>query len=522
MNKSMLPLLLLALSGAALSVPSSLTFYSLSISMQGDTLVKVLELRGFQGSDRLLGRIAVGFEPGNQSIVLDSAEYGTSPGDLHPVPPWAVDTLSGGALWRRSLVTAFPALSEGMEVHYRVTVRDWSGNWSMGPWGVLSPDFKGIRPDSCVFRIEHDLMEGLGWSGEGYRVSSHGGWALFEASDSSGSLAISPFEDHVRLADFLLQEARSVLSSPFPPDLREAALQATSAGADGHAQTMRARTLLCNSMAPGAVLGGEDLGRVRDLQLILDSREATPLEMAVLYAAVCSELDLEAVIVPAGGDLDGVPVPQGWDRFLVRVSSEDGDHWYVEPSAYLTGASWVFRPDTLNIILSGEPLSLPPNTPGESTCRETWRIDPEEGSFVLTIETSGWYDRALRRMTAGIPGEQLLLELAEWSWLSGRTAVPQSVTLSDPYSLDSRMEFSVTGNLWQAMDGGRFAEVLPALCWARPDSVPGELERLWILTGGTEATAGAEVRAGREGGSFTLLDASGGSGPLPVLLQVPE
>jgi hypothetical protein len=267
---------------------------------------------------------------------------------------------------------------------------------------------------------------------------------------------------------------------------------------------------------------GEDIGSVRDLQLILDSREATPLEMAVVFTAVCRELGLEAVIVPAGGDLDGVPVPTGWDRFLVRVSSEEGDHWYLEPSAYLTGASWIFRPDTLNVIVDGAPLRLPPNAPGESVCRETWRIDPAEGTFVLVIETSGWYDMVLRRMTAGIPEEQLLLDLAEWSWLSGRTVVPESATHADPYSLECRMDVSVTGNLWQSTDDRRFAEVLPALDWARPDSIPGELERRWILTGAIGAISGAEVRTERDGYSLILVDSSGGAGPLPVMLEVPE
>jgi len=72
------------------------------------------------------------------------------------------------------------------------------------------------------------------------------------------------------------------------------------------------------------------------------------------------------------------------------------------------------------------------------------------------------------------------------------------------------------------MDEGRFAEVLPALDWARPDSIQGELERRWILTGATGATAGAEVRTERDGDSLIIVDVSGGSGPLPVMLEVQE
>lgn len=512
--------LLLALVSALLSSESVVDLYSVSLSMEGDTLVRVMEFRGVQGSDRLLSRISRGFDPSTQSVFLEIARMGTSPEDHHPIPPWSVDTLTGGSSWRRSLVAAFPALREGMTVHYRISVRDWSGNWSRGVWAVLSPRLRGIVPDSCVFSFDEGMMEGAVWSGAGYSMTSSGNVIRFTARNPSDELVVSPFTDHGGLEDFLLSAAESVLAKPFPPDLREAALQATSAGADGYAQSMRARTLLCNSISPERVMNGQRVNGCRELQEILDGRMATPLEMAAVYTAVCRELGLEAKIIPAGAGKYGLPVPSDWDRYLVRVASSEGDSWFVEPSAYLSPASWIPGADSLSIILEGGPAEMPRSAASVSRCSEVWSVDALSGTFRLELDCRGWFDMSLRRRTAGLSKEEVLLGLAEWGWLSGRTLVPDTIFHGDPFALDQAMELTAEGRLWEPSDEDEFAEVLPALLWPGADSVRGILERQWTVSGASRAWPGDGTAVRRLGNLLVLRDSSGSAGPLPVLLEL--
>lgn len=512
--------LLLALVSTLVSSESVVDLYSVALSMEGDTLVRVMEFTGVQGSDRLLSRISRGFDPSIQSVSLETAHMGTSSEDLHRIPSWSVDTLTGGSSWRRSLVTAFPNLREGMAVHYRITVRDWSGNWSRGAWAVLSPRLKGIVPDSCVFSFSDGMMEGMVWSGEGYRISSRGGVTRFTARNPSEPLVVTPFTDHRGLEEFLLSAAKSVLAKPFPPDLREAALQATSAGADGYAQSMRARTLLCNSISPERVMNGRRVNGCRELQEILDSRRATPLEMAAVYTAVCRELGMEAKIIPAGGGNFDVPVPSDWNRYLVRITSSEGDSWFVEPSAYLSPASWIPGADSLRIILGGEPAEMPRSAASVSRCREVWRVDALSGTFRLELDCRGWFDMSLRRRTAGLSEEEVVLSLAEWGWLSGRTLVPDTLFHGDPFALDEPMVLTAEGRLWEPPVTDQFAEVLPALLRPGADSVQGSLERQWRISGASRAWPGEGAAVRREGDLLVLQDSSGSAGALPVLLKV--
>ena len=501
------------------SAPSVITSCDISLDMEGDTLVRTFEFTGIQGSDRLLSRISWGFEPATQSVVLETAEMGME-GSFSRVPEWSVDTLTGGSLWRRSLVTAFPALREGMEVRYRVLVRDWSGNWTGGPWAMIHPDIKGLRPLSMRVTVPADLMASLHWEGSGYRSMRRGSAMEFTASDPAGTLVISPFGSPEEAGEFLLEEAVTRLTSPFPPDLREAALQAASAGADEYAQSMRARTLLCNSMSPVNVMRGERTGSCRELQSILDSRRVTPLEMAVVYAAVCTELGMTASIEPAGGPDRSVTVPTEWERFLVRLTGRDGDSWLVEPFAWLTPASWIHRPEPLNHISGGRLLRMPANGPDESLCRENWLLDAATGDFVLEMSVSGWFDMELRRRIAGIPAGELLLQLAEWSWTSGRTVVPRSVESSDPFDLEDEMVLRVTGSAWNRGSSDIFAELLPVLSWERPDTVPGAVIVTWTLEGSAFAWASGDLSIRREAGRTILSDTSAHTAPAPVILEI--
>ena len=506
----------------ARSAPSTISFYSVSLSLHQDTLRRVVEIRGIQGSDHQLSRIARGYNPETQSITLERAIFGFPEGDSGPVPRWSVDTLSGSGGWPLSLVTVFPALREGMTMEYTVEITDWSGNWREGAWAVLSPSVKGIRPDTCEFSVAGDFVENLRWHGTGYEVSRGADKIEFTADDSSGVLVISPFSTFTELEYFILREVSPALDSRYPPDLREAALQATSAGADEYAQSVRAKSLLCNSINRTADVPGTRINTVHTLQEILDRRSGTALEVSLVFAAMCRELGMQADILPASETDYGIPVPVGWNRYLVRLETDDGHEWFVEPSANLTSSSYIYRPDTLFVIENGNIQVIPPNEPFESSISEEWHIDSEEGTFSLEMKCTGWYDMMLRRKLAGLSMEKTLLSLSEWSWLSGRTIVPDSCSLSDPFDLGTNMALSVFGTLWIPAGNSITAEYLPAFSWAKPEDLPNMSIRKWFLSGIENACSPISPLIEIMDGGVLITDTSGISRPIPVFLEVAE
>ncbi|MCD4776212.1 MAG: transglutaminase-like domain-containing protein [Candidatus Aegiribacteria sp.] len=522
MIKILLAIICFIAATPVVSAPSEVSYYSVSISLQEDTLRRVIDIRGIQGSDRLLSRITRGFNPETQSVLLERAVFGVSEGETGPIPEWAVDTLSCNDGWQLALVTAFPALREGMTIDYRIAVTDWSGNWENGAWAVLSPSVKGISPDTCHFSVSGDMVEKLNWQGRGYEISRRGETIEFTATDSSGILVISPFSTYGELSIFVMREAIVTLDSPYPPDLREAALQATSAGADQHAQTERARSLLCNSFNPCSAVQGRDVSAVQDLQEILDQRRGTALEMALVFAAMCRELGIEADIIPASGIDYGIPVPAGWNRFLVKLESDYGEEWFMEPSAFLTSASFIYRPDTLYIIENGNLRTMPPNEPRENRSSEEWHIDCADGTFSLKMECSGWYDIMLRRMLAGLSSEEMLLTLSEWSWLSGRTIIPDSLTVSDPFDLGANMTLSVYGKLWIPIDASLAAEYLPLFDWSKPENVTDETIRTWALLRTMDVHSSFPLIMEILNDTVILTDTSGINNPLPIIFKVTE
>jgi hypothetical protein len=327
------------------------------------------------------------------------------------------------------------------------------------------------------------MLEYLSWNGTGYDIEESDERIEFTATDSSGLLIISPFRSIKELEDFMLQQAGVILDSSYPPDLREAALQATSAGAYQYAQSERARSLICNSINPSSVVNGGDVFSVHSLQEILDLRRGTALEIALVFSAMCRELGMEADIIPASSIDYGIPVPEGWNRFLVRLVSGEGDSWFMEPSAYLTSAAYIYRPDTLYIIENGAVRTMAPNNPEENEVLEYWTIDPQEGTFNLEMQCSGWYDMMLRRRFAGLEPAELILSLSQWSWLSGRTIIPDTLTLSDPFDLGTDVQLSVHGELWMQVENSSFAEYLPLFDWMKPECIPARVTRVWKLSG---------------------------------------
>jgi len=504
------------------SAPSTVSFYSVSISLQRDTLHRTIKIRGIQGSDRLLSRLTRGFNPETQLISLERAVFGFPEGDSGPIPEWAVDTLTGSGGWQLALVTAFPALREGMTIDYRIVISDYSGNWESGIWAVLSPSFKGIRPDTSRFTVSGDMLEDLFWHGTGYDILEAGEKVVFTATDSSGLLVISPFRTFGELGDFMMQETSVILDSSYPLDLREAALQATSAGAYQYAQSARARSLLCNSINPSSIVNGREVHSVHSLQEILDLRRGTALEITLVFAAMCRELGMQADIIPASSIDYGIPVPEGWNRFLVRLTSEDGESWLMEPSAYLTSASYINRPDTLYVIENCSIRTMAPNTPEENRLMEDWSINPFEGTFNLVIECSGWYDMMLRRRVAGLSREELILTISEWTWLSGRTVIPDSLTLSDPFDLGTNMKLLVYGKMWNPVEGSSFAEYLPLFCWGKPETVPDEIIRTWKLSGIENIYYSGYLNMEILYDAIILTDTSGIENPFPIMFESAE
>ncbi len=512
-----IPLLIVSVLSAE---PSTVSLYSISITLKDDTLYKTIEIRGIQGSDRLLSRIAHGFNPQTQSIELEEAVFGFPGMESGHVPEWAVDTLSGSGGWPRSHVVAYPALREGMEIRYRILIRDWSENWGEGPWAVLAPSVKGISPDSCCFSFQGDIPDDLVWSGQGFTERIVDDGFMYTCADSAGKLWITPFRSFEDLFGYILILVNDILSRPHPPDLREAALQTTSAGADEWAQVRRARSLICNSMGLRVSEKGRSVFEIRSLQEILDSRDGTPLELAVLFTAMCYELGLQAYILPATELHPELPVPFEWTRFLVRVETEDGRSWLVEPSAYLTPAFFIFKPDTLYVLDKGDLLTHAPNSGTENSLNEEWSINPKTGTFRLLMNCGGRFDMLLRRKFAGLTEQEMILVLSEWSWKSGRLVVPDSISISDPFDLAQPSSLFASGRWSAPAENSEYCDILPMLSWGEQQIISGNLKRIWNLEGCTSAWSDSTLILINAEDTVTFMDTTGILHRLPVLLEI--
>ncbi|MCD4848481.1 MAG: hypothetical protein K8R76_09830 [Candidatus Aegiribacteria sp.] len=512
----MIPILIISAVSAA---PSIISLYSISITLKDDTLYKTIDIRGIQGSDRLLSRIAHGFNPYIQSIELEEAMFGYPGMESGHIPEWAADTLSGSGGWPRSHVVAFPALREGMEISYRILIRDWSENWEEGPWAVLAPSVKGIFPDSCCFRLHGDIPDNLVWAGQDYTERIVDDGFMYTCSDSAGKLWITPFQSFEDLYDYILISVSDILSRPHPPDLREAALQTTSAGADEWSQVRRARSLICNSMGLRRSETGISDTEIRSLQEILDSRDGTPLELAVLFTAMCHELGLQAYILPATELHPLLPVPNGWTRYLVRIETDDERSWLVEPSAYLTPAFFIFKPDTLYVLDKGVLLTHAPNSGAENYLIEEWSIDPQTGYFRLVINCRGRFDMLLRRKFAGLTEDEMILVLSEWTWKSGRLVVPDSISIADPFDLAQPASLFSSGRWSVPAEDGEYCDILPTVSWGETQIISGNLRRIWNFEGCASVQSDSVLSIVETEDTITLTDTTGILRRIPVLLE---
>ncbi len=503
---------------------SVISLRSLELTLSGDTLETIIEVRGVQGEDRLLSRMVQAFDPSYQSLELEEALFGLPGSDMGPVPEWAVDTLTGVDGMPLSLVIAWPALREGMEISYRIRLLDWGGLWSRGPWAVIPPQMRNLTPEWTSIAFRGDVPRYYQWQGDCYELESSWRGLEFTSESPADTLWFTSFMTWEELEQAITSSTDSILALPFPPDLREAALQTTVAGSDPWMQLRLARSLICNSMelkiSPS---GGEGQFDIRNLQEVLDTRRATSLEHALLLAAMSEELGLQASILPASNTRPALPVPYGWERYLVRIRYENsGSSWLLEPSAYLAPAFYIHRPDTLYVLDNGDILTLRPAGAEENMLRENWILDPSDGSFSLSVDCRGWFDMTLRRMSAGMTPSELILIVSQWTWRSGRQAAPEAVAVTDPYDLAAHAGLEASGIWSYGGSIGPRVEMLPILNWDMPDAMGADIARTWTILGSVITGSGVGLAASYSDGMTILTMEGSCSTPPAVLLGTPE
>ncbi|MCK5065162.1 MAG: hypothetical protein KAQ97_07765, partial [Candidatus Fermentibacteraceae bacterium] len=236
--------------------------------------------------------------------------------------------------------------------------------------------------------------------------------------------------------------------------------------------------------------------------------------------AMCFELGLQAYILPATELCPELPVPQGWTRYLVRVETDDGRSWLVEPSAYLTPAYFIFKPETLYILDKGILLALAPNSGSENFLTEEWCINPKTGTFRLLINCGGRFDMLLRSKFAGLTEQEMILVLSEWSWKSGRLVVPDSISITDPFDLAKSASIFASGRWSAPAENEEYCDILPMLSWSVPRIVSANRRRIWNIEGCASVQSDSSLRIITMEDMVTLIDTTGTVHRLPLLLEI--
>jgi hypothetical protein len=518
----LMPALLLLPLAASAADPSAILLYSADLHLEGDTLVRVVSIDATAGDDGRFLRNRFDFDPSFQSVRLLDVLYGFRGAQDRVPPVWAVDTLSGADGYGRSLAVALPGLLPGMKVRYEVEVRDWSPWFREGPWVLFDPS--GYPPiETFEMSVEAGdsplRLEGYGYDGS----TGRDGRLTVTAVEPSSILWISGIDRWADLRELVMSEADSVLASPLPPDMRGAVLEAAAAGADPFMAAERARTLLTESFVVLRNPPGYGRYLVPGLQEILDRRSATPFEMALLMCSVCRELGLEAAILPVSPVEPLLPVPAGWDRFLVRVRSGDRTVLY-EPSATLVQSGYVYAPDTLYMLdtVADRIFRKPPDTAMDNLCRESWTIDPDAGTFTLELDCRGYYDMVLRRTMAGTDPDRLPALLSSWIWRGGVVLIPDSVAVSDLYDLSVPAAMTASGAFGPGDGEGRVFTRSPRLLWNEPEGLASDFTRSWSAPGWMTwpALPGLSCVTGPDGA--TLTDSGGTIGAFLMMLEPAE
>lgn len=449
----------------------------MELTLSGDTLVRTVSVRTAAEAGETVRRVSRPYDPAWQSVELLEASLSDSSGRWAPLPAWALERVDGSGGYPMSLQLAFTGLNAGDSLRWSIRLREWGPRAEAGPWLVLPPPDGVDSARVCVEPASGTRFRGDGWRGE-----TEDGRLLLTASACCDTLWVSSLESWTALGELIPAGLPRPGDSLLPPDLREAALQAASAGADPYSQLCLARTLLTESFAIDRQPSPPRSWIVRDPQRILDSRRARPLEMAVLLGSICRVLGMQAEVIPATEFRPLLPVPAGWNVYLVRASLGRRS-WTVDPSGTLTQADhledgrrlWMLRAGADRVVSLGGGGTA-------SLCRERWRLSPKTGRFTLRLYCRGDYDAAVRRRLAGLEGREDEAAMTLWLWQSGASCVADSVSSSDLYRLDAPVEMVVDGRLGQEGD----VLLLPGIDWDL-DGATGELRRRWRLPGGAAA-----------------------------------
>ena len=437
-----------------LGSPSRYTSVDVEIEWNGSVKETTVSYRAVAGDDGRFLRVTRDFDPEYMELEVLNSTYGF-PGLPRDVPEWAVDTLTGSEGWPLALVIAFPGLRPGMTMDWTFRIRD-SGLLTES--GLFYTYIAGEEPDTIT--VSCPDVENLTAGFSGFTESTSRNRRTYSSINQNyKELWLSTASDWGEVQDILLESSR-ISAMETPPDLREAAIEAGAAGALPRMRVSRGRVLITESLQLLPFPGGDAGFAVRSLQEILDSRRATPIEAATLLSAMCRVMSIDAPVVPATDILPLVPSPLGFYRSFILVDGE-----LEEPSEYLSPAGWVDAPDTLWLLLPGGVLGeMPPHEESDQGA-ETWDISPSEGTFTLTIQTEGGFDRELRRKLAGMSSEDVLLNISEWFRSSGIYFYPQNVQLSDLFDLTEPAWIIVSGIIPRAEEA--WIETAPSLNWSR-------------------------------------------------------
>ncbi len=447
---------------------------SMRLEMEDSALVTSISVEGCSAP-----RYPIPFDPLLMEVDLEEAWTLDASGGRREVPAWAVDTLSEVAGMPLAVVVAFPGAG-ARGGFLRARIRDLSGAWAGGPWLDLSVP---AWADSVVVDVM-DLPSGFTWSGEGFEARTVRGGTRFTGGPGPGRLVVSSLDGWDDLLGLLTADGDAILSGGMPLGVREAAIEAAAAGADPRMIVARLRTLVCNSFTLDIPSHPRLASGVRPMEEILATRTVNAYEMAVFSAAVLRSLGMEAAVLPAASSPPGVPVPSGWHRAIVRVTTGSGAVLDVEPSAYLVEAFYIPGSESLAVLdgVSGAPAGVRTAARPDSWS-ETWRFG-EDGSFDLEIAAGGAGDSLLRRQFAGRDGGSALGSLSLWIGRGGLPVMLRDLETTDLYDLSTGVSLRASGRLADPVGPGAVL-ALPLV----PSGTSGGVTRRWILPSAVSAAS---------------------------------
>ena len=447
------------------------------------------------------------FDLQQQSVELVSARISRDGGrEWLDVPEWAIDTLGSTNSWTRQFVVAYPGILPNSLVEIHVIRKDWSLLSHSGLWFVYSPASElPARSLEISVRMESGNT-GIDFIAEGYHVINEDGRIVFIADFPETQLILTCIDSWSSLVQLLLNEANTHLSvHEYPPDLREAALEISARSAGEHDLVEQTRFAITDNFRPMSISSECRRFCCRTLQEILDTRIASPLEMALLTSAILRFYGFDAEPVIATDNEPFLPVPDSWDRFLVEVKNTTGCQWLLEPSAFLVPAGYVYRPEGLWLLGFNDSRLryISPNPSHENYLEEKWTINPKTGSVTLEISSGGFFSMKLRRRFAGLSRAGKQVAFARWLWQSGTALLIENIDASDFYDICTPAVITLEAGM-ACTDSDSVFLLLPGLIWETPENLLMDFSREWIIEGADWIISPQDVEIIESEGSFFL------------------